>query len=47
MTTLGYHGAMITIGNLALVFDMVVPIARNSSYVGMRRLLKIKRFDTQ
>jgi len=39
------YAAMITYGNLALAFGMVVVIAAISSYFGVRRVLKIEPFD--
>jgi putative ABC transport system permease protein len=39
------YAAMITFGNLALAFFMVVVIAAISSYVGVRKVLKIEPFD--
>jgi putative ABC transport system permease protein len=36
---------MITFGNLALAFAMVVVIAASSSYLGVRRVLRIEPFD--
>ena len=37
--------AMITFGNLGLAFGMVVVIAAISSYIGIRRVLRIEPFD--
>jgi putative ABC transport system permease protein len=39
------YAAMITFGNLALAFAMVVVIAASSSYLGVRRVLRIEPFD--
>jgi len=39
------YAAMVTYGNLALAFGMVVVIAAVSSYVGVRRVLRIEPFD--
>jgi putative ABC transport system permease protein len=39
------YAAMITFGNLAVSFGMVVVIAAVSSYVAIRRVLKIEPFD--
>jgi putative ABC transport system permease protein len=39
------YAAMITYGNLGLAFGMVVLIAGISSYVGIRKVLKIEPFD--
>jgi putative ABC transport system permease protein len=39
------YAAMITFGNLGLAFGMVVLIAGISSYVGIRKVLKIEPFD--
>ena len=39
------YAAIITFGNLALAFGMVVLIAGISSYVGIRKVLKIEPFD--
>jgi putative ABC transport system permease protein len=39
------YAAMVTFGNLALAFFMVVVIAAISSYVGVRKVLKIEPFD--
>jgi putative ABC transport system permease protein len=39
------YSAMITYGNLALAFAMVVVIAALSSYLGVRRVLRIEPFD--
>jgi len=39
------YAAMITFGNLGLAFGMVVLIAGISSYVGVRKVLKIEPFD--
>ena len=39
------YAAMITFGNLGLAFAMVVLIAGISSYVGVRKVLKIEPFD--
>ncbi|MGD0058623.1 MAG: ABC transporter permease [Verrucomicrobiia bacterium] len=39
------YAAMITFGNLGLAFTMVVLIAGISSYVGVRKVLKIEPFD--
>ena len=39
------YAAMVTYGNLALGFAMVVVIAAISSYVGIRRVLRIEPFD--
>ena len=37
--------AMITLGNLSLAFGMVIVIAGISSYIGVRRVLRIEPFD--
>lgn len=39
------YAAMITFGNLSLAFLMVVVIATLSSYLGVRRVLRIEPFD--
>jgi putative ABC transport system permease protein len=39
------YAAMITFGNLALAFGMVLLIAGISSYIGIRKVLKIEPFD--
>jgi putative ABC transport system permease protein len=39
------YAAMITFGNLALAFGMVLLIAGISSYIGVRKVLKIEPFD--
>ncbi|MFM0055310.1 ABC transporter permease [Paraburkholderia phytofirmans] len=39
------YAAIITYGNLALAFGMVVVIAAMSSYLGIRRVLRIEPFD--
>lgn len=39
------YASLITFGNLALAFGMVVVIAAVSSYVGIRKVLKIEPFD--
>lgn len=39
------YAAMITFGNLAMAFVMVVVIAAISSYVGVRKVLRIEPFD--
>jgi putative ABC transport system permease protein len=39
------YAAMITFGNLALAFVMVVFIAAISSYIGVRRVLRIEPFE--
>ncbi|AHI68289.1 ABC transporter permease [Burkholderia thailandensis] len=39
------YAALITYGNLALAFGMVVVIAGLSSYLGVRRVLRIEPFD--
>ena len=39
------YAAMITFGNLAMAFVMVVIIAAISSYVGVRKVLRIEPFD--
>jgi len=39
------YAAMITYGNLAVAFVMVVIIAGVSSYVGVRQVLRIEPFD--
>jgi len=39
------YAAMITYGNLGLAFAMVVVIAALSSYMGVRRVLRIEPFD--
>jgi len=39
------YAAMITYGNLMLAFAMVVVIAALSSYLGVRRVLRIEPFD--
>jgi putative ABC transport system permease protein len=36
---------MVTFGNLAISFGMVVVIAAVSSYFGVRRVLKIEPFE--
>jgi putative ABC transport system permease protein len=42
---LASYAAMITYGNLAIAFGMVVLIAAVSSYVAVRRVLRIEPFD--
>jgi putative ABC transport system permease protein len=44
-THLPDYAAMITFGNLAMAFVMVVIIAAISSYVGVRKVLRIEPFD--
>jgi len=44
-THLPDYAAIITFGNLGLAFIMVVVIAGISSYVGVRKVLKIEPFD--
>jgi putative ABC transport system permease protein len=39
------YAAIVTFGNLALAFFMVVVIAAISSYVGVRKVLTIEPFD--
>jgi len=39
------YAAMITFWNLGLAFGMVVLIAGISSYIGVRKVLKIEPFD--
>jgi putative ABC transport system permease protein len=39
------YAAIITFGNLGMAFGMVVLIAGISSYVGIRKVLKIEPFD--
>jgi putative ABC transport system permease protein len=39
------YAAVITYGNLVLAFIMVVIIAAISSYVGVRKVLRIEPFD--
>ncbi len=39
------YAAIITAGNLALAFSMVVLIATVSSYIGVRKVLRIEPFD--
>jgi putative ABC transport system permease protein len=39
------YAAMITIGNMGMAFAMVILIAGVSSYLGVRRVLKIEPFD--
>ncbi|POM14175.1 hypothetical protein CSX04_06986 [Burkholderia cepacia] len=39
------YAALVTFGNLALAFGMVVVIATISSYLGVRRVLRIEPFD--
>jgi putative ABC transport system permease protein len=39
------YAAIVTFGNLALAFIMVVVIAAISSYVGVRKVLRIEPFD--
>jgi putative ABC transport system permease protein len=39
------YAAIVTYGNLALAFAMVLVIAAASSYVGIRRVLRIEPFD--
>jgi putative ABC transport system permease protein len=39
------YAALITYGNLALAFGMVVVIAAASSYLGVRRVLRIEPFE--
>lgn len=39
------YAALVTYGNLALAFGMVVVIAGLSSYLGVRRVLRIEPFD--
>jgi putative ABC transport system permease protein len=39
------YAAMITLGNLSLAFGMVIVIAAISSYIGVRRVLRIEPFD--
>lgn len=44
-TSIPNYAAITTYGNLALAFGMVVLIAGISSYIGVRRVLKIEPFD--
>lgn len=39
------YAAMITFGNMGLAFGMVLLIAGISSYIGIRKVLKIEPFD--
>jgi putative ABC transport system permease protein len=39
------YAAIITYRNLALAFGMVIVIAATSSYLGIRRVLRIEPFD--
>jgi len=39
------YAAMITFWNLGLAFGMVLLIAAISSYIGIRKVLKIEPFD--
>ena len=39
------YAAMVTFGNLGMAFGMVVLIAGISSYIGIRKVLKIEPFD--
>jgi putative ABC transport system permease protein len=39
------YASLITFGNLALAFGMVILIAAISSYIGIRKVLKIEPFD--
>jgi putative ABC transport system permease protein len=39
------YAAMVTFSNLAIAFGMVVVIAAFSSYVAIRRVLRIEPFD--
>ena len=39
------YAAIVTAGNLGLAFVMVVVIASISSYIGVRKVLKIEPFD--
>jgi putative ABC transport system permease protein len=39
------YAAMITYWNLGLAFGMVLVIAGISSYIGVRKVLKIEPFD--
>jgi len=39
------YAAQITAGNLLLAFGMVLLIAAISSYIGVRRVLRIEPFD--
>ena len=39
------YAAMVTIGNLGLAFGMVLIIASISSYIGIRRVLRIDPFE--
>jgi len=39
------YAALISFGNLGLAFIMVVIIASFSSYIGVRKVLKIEPFD--
>jgi putative ABC transport system permease protein len=39
------YASIITFGNLALAFGMVLVIAAISSYIAVRRVLKIEPFD--
>jgi putative ABC transport system permease protein len=39
------YAAMITFGNLAMAFGMVILIAGISSYIGIRKVLRIEPFD--
>jgi len=45
ITRLPNYAAIITFWNLALAFGMVVLIAGISSYIGIRKVLKIEPFD--
>jgi putative ABC transport system permease protein len=42
---LANYAAMLTFWNLALSFGMVVVIAAISSYIGIRKVLKVEPFD--
>jgi putative ABC transport system permease protein len=44
-TRLPNYAAMITFGNLGMAFGMVLLIAGISSYIGIRKVLKIEPFD--
>ena len=39
------YAALITYGNLGFAFVMVVVIAALSSYIGVRKVLKVEPFD--
>jgi len=42
---IGEYASVVTYGNLALAFGMVLVIAAVSSYIGVRRVLRIEPFD--